>query len=238
MGACVKSILSDSGTFFFEVQYLGQIVKQHLLGTVFHEHMIHYSLTSARNFLEIHGLKVIDVSENKIQHGSVIIAAAHSSDRRKPSSSVELMIKRERDELIPSEKWTLGFVNHIKQTRTSLRTKLKQWEEENKTIFGLGAARSGPTLAIQYGLDGSLQGLIDDHPMKNGKYATFGNLFVYPWEYLDVENVGVAVVLAWIHHKPIVERARQFVSEGGELVLLWPEFQVVTKQNINSLYPE
>ena len=50
MCQAVHDLLDDSGIFCFEVQYLGDIYEKHILGTIFHEHMVHYSLHSAQSF--------------------------------------------------------------------------------------------------------------------------------------------------------------------------------------------
>ena len=39
----VTSLLKPEGVFCFEVQYLISVLDKFLIGTIFHEHMIHYS---------------------------------------------------------------------------------------------------------------------------------------------------------------------------------------------------
>ena len=56
----VKNHLTDDGLFCFEVQSLKSISNRKILGTFFHEHMIHYSVLSAKNFLESNDLKIIN----------------------------------------------------------------------------------------------------------------------------------------------------------------------------------
>ena len=50
MAETIVKLLSDEGIFCFEVQYLVDIVKEKYIRTFFHEHMIHYSYASAKNF--------------------------------------------------------------------------------------------------------------------------------------------------------------------------------------------
>ena len=53
----IKNLLSDDGIFIFEVQYLKDIYKNKILGTFFHEHMYHHSVTSLNKLLINHSSK-------------------------------------------------------------------------------------------------------------------------------------------------------------------------------------
>ena len=75
----VEYCLDENGLFCFEVQYLGAIAKKNILGTFFHEHMIHYSLSSADNFISKNGLQIIDYRVNNIQNGSIIFICSKTS---------------------------------------------------------------------------------------------------------------------------------------------------------------
>ena len=67
MLSSIKNILDDDGVFVFEVQYLGDILEKKILGTFFHEHMYHHSITSLNNFFNSFGLNFYDVMRVKIQ---------------------------------------------------------------------------------------------------------------------------------------------------------------------------
>jgi hypothetical protein len=72
----VKKMLNPEGLFYFEVQYLLDISNKKLLGTIFHEHMIHYSLVAAKNFLEANEFKLVSFEKNSIQRGLSSVKSA------------------------------------------------------------------------------------------------------------------------------------------------------------------
>src|SRR3990167_2591516 len=55
----IRTLLSNDGLFVFEVQYLLDIVDHMLIGTIFHEHMSHHSLTPLTKFFDQRGLEMI-----------------------------------------------------------------------------------------------------------------------------------------------------------------------------------
>lgn len=70
---CIRILLAPDGLFFFEAQYLLDIIDGVLIATIFHEHMSHHSVKPLVPFLERHGLQLIAAErERKIQHGSLI----------------------------------------------------------------------------------------------------------------------------------------------------------------------
>ena len=231
MARAVKSCLADDGLFFFEVQYLGDISEKKIVGTVFHEHMIHYSLTSAKNFLSLHGLKIINYYRNNIQNGSIIFVVVH--DDSKQAKTLDLNHKLlqlsewEHDNGITNADWAHSFNDYINDTRRQALGYLN-----GKKVSAYGAARSGPTLAIQFGLDGSIDKIYDDHLSKSGKYSPFNNLKVLPTSNLEFETSPICVILAYIHSRNIIGQHRDYVRSGGTFIILWPCFQLINSSNI------
>jgi len=233
MIAGVKKLLNPNGLFCFEVQYLGAIVDKKLLGTVFHEHMIHYSATSAAAFLKKNGFRLVDVERNTIQMGSVIFYAAHEGSGHTVQPSVADMLEKEVEDGLIGDEWSRDFRGYIDQMRRHAEVLSSSYKKDQLTVVGFGAARSGPTFAIQYGLENLMQFLLDDHPSKCHKYGAFEGLLVKPTSTLSDEHIDVAVILAWIHAKTIVSNHRQYLERGGRFLVLWPEVQEVTSTNVD-----
>ena len=72
MAQSIRHLLAPDGLFVFEVSYLLDIIDGMLLGTFFHEHLCHHSVSSLDKFLERNGLQLIDVQRVSIQGGSLI----------------------------------------------------------------------------------------------------------------------------------------------------------------------
>ena len=56
----VSNLLQDNGLFCFEVSYLYDIINKCLIGTQFHEHLSHHSLSSLIPFLRQFNLHLFD----------------------------------------------------------------------------------------------------------------------------------------------------------------------------------
>ena len=232
MARGVKELLAKEGVFCFEVQYLEDISKKLLLGTFFHEHMIHYSLYSAQKFLENHGLSIFHFTRNKIQNGSIIIYAAHvTSDRLKSSSTslIQKQIQHEIDSGLCNGNWSFDFNDRLKSIQQSVNQFLSGRNIEKVSAFG--AARSGPTLAITYGLDHRISEIFDDHPSKTHRYSPYLGLKVRPTVELSAKTSPICVILAYIHFKSIIRSQVDYLLDGGTLLLLWPTFTVITSEN-------
>jgi len=228
----IKKMLNQDGLFYFEVQYLLEISKKKLLGTIFHEHMIHYSTTSAENFLIKNGLRLIDFEINNIQNGSIIFCASLEGSKYPTSNKIKLQKDLEKDSGILGEMWGQEFLKYIQDQSDQVKKIIEDYYKRNIGIVGYGAARSGPTLAIQYGLEYKIEYLIDDHASKVGKYGTFRALKVYPTSHLYKQGEKLVVIFAWIHTKNIIKNHIDYINSGGEFLLLWPFVKIINKSNV------
>jgi len=235
MLSSVKKHLSPAGIFSFEVQYLLDISKKVILGTFFHEHMIHYSLHAIINFLQSGGLKVIGYSRNNIQNGSLIVYATHREcslhDDVESLSSLNELINLEIKEGIHNSSWSYPFILNVNRSIRACHDFLEAAKVPKKSIVGYGAARSGPLLTIQYVLEEYLCFLVDDHPAKCGKFAPLASLEVLPTKILDATKNPLALILAYIHWKPIIQNNIRYLDAGGCFLILWPCFKVINKKN-------
>ena len=135
-----------------------------------------------------------------------------------------------------NDKWASNLKDHINKSKIKIEKILKILKKKGiAKISGYGAARSGPTLAIQFGLDNKLSKLYDDHKSKKGKYAPFNNLYVDKTENLNCKSSKYTVILAYIHYKGIIKKHIDYLNSGGNFILLWPEVIVVNKENYHEI---
>lgn len=227
---CVRIMLAPDGLFFFEAQYLLDIIDGVLIATIFHEHMSHHSVKPLVQFLDRHGLELIAAErEPRIQHGSLIGTVQLNGGPRPVESSVKEMLALEAGRQLDKIETLREFDAKIQQLRArtaALTAKLKQ---DGKTIAGYGAARSGPTLITQLGLAGKIAYIVDDHPQKVGKYETGDGIPVVPTARLYERMPDYTVILAWVHAQKIIDSNRDYLAKGGRFIVLCPETRVVGK---------
>jgi SAM-dependent methyltransferase len=232
---CVKTMLAPDGLFFFEAQYLLDIIDGVLIATIFHEHMSHHSVKPLASFLDRHGLELIAVDRAKIQHGSIIGTVQHKGAGRPVQASVYEILALEDARKLNLIETLHAFgrtVNELRQTTAKL---VERWKREGATVAAYGAARSGPTLIAQLGLDGVISYIVDDHPQKVGKYSSGDGIPILPTRMLSEKMPDYCVILAWVHSEKIIETSREYLEKGGRLVVLCPRTRVVGKDGDLSL---
>lgn len=229
MTDCARTMLADDGLFFFEAQYLLDIVDGLLIATMFHEHISHHSIKPLVGFFDRHGMELIAVDRARIQHGSIIGAVQMKGGGRPVEASVTELLELERDRGLDRLETMRGFAERVARLRETTTTLVDALKRDGRSIAAFGAARSGPTLIAQLGLDGKIDYVVDDHPQKVGKYASGDGLLILPTATLLEERPDYTVILAWVHSERIIETNRAYLEAGGHFVVLCPDTRVVGK---------
>ena len=165
MAESIRQMLATDGVFLFEAQYLVDIVEKMLLGTIFHEHMSHHSLKPMKKFLARHGMELIDVQRVTIQKGSIIAAVQHQGGPHAVQPAVGELLALEEDRVWTSPKRSSNSANACNEPRKRSAVD-RPWKRRGATMAAYGAARSGPTFIVQFGLGDAISCIFDDHPQK------------------------------------------------------------------------
>lgn len=232
MLAGVKHLLSAEGIFCFEVQYLGDIVSKNIVGTIFHEHMIHYSLLSSSRFLETQDLEVFDVQFNDNQNGSVIFLCKHKCSTRDINHDrLKECAQREARLGLHDLSWSYQFRHRLMQDRDLVSSCLNANNIDRGDLAAYGAARSGPILSVQYGIEAYIGRLFDDHPSKVNKFSLFYDVIVEPTSAISSSPPKMIVILAYVYYKQILESLSEYIENGGLVLLLWPNIRIISSSN-------
>lgn len=227
MTTAIRDLLAPDGIFVFEAQYLLDIIDHTLLGTIFHEHMSHHSVTPLKRFLESLDLELVDVRRVSIQKGSIIGTVQRRGGPHALQPSVEEFLALERERQLTQPAAIRSFGAKLQELKARLGTLLEEWRERGAVVAAYGAARSGPTLINQLGLEGHLRYIFDDHPQKVHKYSPGHHIPVLPTADLYRLKPDYVVILAWIHAKKIIADNHRFLEEGGHFVTCCPDVAVV-----------
>lgn len=224
----INILLDQKGTFVFECQYLGDIYKKKILGTIFHEHMYHHSVTSLNNLFKDFNLNFYDVERVNIQKGSIVGYVTKDLKKNK-TKRFSNILKQETTKKITSSKKFKELQNYIKKQKI-LAEKIIEKFDKNK-IGSYGSARSGPTYAINFGISKYLKYIFDDHKMKKNKYTSFLNKRVYPTSSITKFKPQLLVILAYLHSKKIIKKSFNYLKNGGSFLLVYPHIKLINKSN-------
>lgn len=234
MAESIRHMLAPDGVFLFEAQYLMDIVDKMLLGTIFHEHMSHHSLKPMKQYLERHGMELIDVQRVTIQKGSIIGTVQHQGGKRPVQPAVPELLALEAEKRLDRVETVRGFAERLQRNRQEIARLIAEWQSRGATIAAYGAARSGPTFIVQFGLEKAISCIFDDHPQKVHKLSPGHRIPVLPTAELYNRRPDYVFILAWVHAKKIVANNRKYLEQGGHFVVLCPDVQIV---DINSTEP-
>ena len=78
-------------------------------------------------------------------------------------------------------------------------------------------------------LEHLLEYLVDDNPQIGALPGEYHDLPVYSSEYLCEDRPDRVVILAWRYADQIIAKHQQFLDQGGEFIVPWPEFKIVGK---------
>jgi SAM-dependent methyltransferase len=230
MADSIRIMLAPDGLFFFEAQYLLDIIDGVLIATIFHEHISHHSVKPLVQFLDRHGLELIAVDRARIQHGSMIGTVQLKGAGRPVEDSVRDILALEEERNLDALETMETFARRVETLREQTMALVSRWKQDGHTIAAFGAARSGPTLIAQLGLQGSIDFIVDDHPEKVGKFSSGDGIPILPTSALAEKKPSYTLILAWVHSQKIIETHQDYLHNGGHFVVLCPDTRVVGAQ--------
>lgn len=226
---CVATLLHEDGIFVFESQYIADIIEKRLIATIFHEHMSHHSVVALVPFLTQHGMTMLDICRVPIQHGSIIGVAQLENGPHEVRPTVEAFLNMERERGLDKINALYAFADDIAVMRKKLHSWVQSRLKEGASFAGYGAARSGPTLITQLGLENVLQCIFDDHPQKVGRFTSGEGTRIVPVHELYTRMPTYTVILAWVHAAKIIQEHHEYLERGGSFVVLCPQPRIVNR---------
>jgi len=228
----VSEILSEGGIWHFEQSYLPLMVESTSYDTICHEHLLYLTLHDIQFMLKKAGMKLIDVTLNSINGGSIAVTAKKSSAVVEFSDPfIDFLLERERFLGFQDGTALSGFVVKSYTHRQELRKLILDYRNSGYRIIGLGASTKGNVLLQWAGLNSQLIEEIGDvNPKKFGKVTPGTNIPIVP-ETEALQTTGrktIALVLPWHFRANILERSEIFLSNGGKLLFPLPNIEVVS----------
>ena len=225
----VAEALHPEGLFVIQMNYLKSMLENNAFDNVSHEHVTYYSLSTLVPLLERAGLAVEDVEENNVNGGSFRIYVRHRAAIRSPNYRVLGTLLAERAMGLEEPAIYRKFVTRIGVIRKQVRSLLNDLHAAGKRIYVYGASTRGLVQMEYFGLDSNLfEGAAERNPEKYGRL--YGNtgircvpedearakadvFFVLPYQFLDA----------------FIEREKDFLARGGQLVVALPSVRVLSE---------
>lgn len=216
----IRELLSDRGVFVFETSYLLDVVRKHLIDTIYHEHISYLAIRPLQAFFRRHGLALVDAERIPTKGGSLRGMVRHAGAGFKETTRLKTLLAAETDAGIfePTAYHELDadiarLGRKLVQTAAELRAR-------NESVVCYGATAGPLTMLYSLGLKGLVNAFVDDNPDKIGKFSPGLHIPVHDSDWLYQCGAKTVIVLAWRYIDAITARHSRFLEQGGRFLVV------------------
>lgn len=232
----IRALLAPDGVFVFEVSYIVDMIDNMVFDTIYHEHVSHHALLPMEAFLNRHGLTLFDVMRTGTKGGSIrAFAQLSATGHRAKSPGLMTLLQQEARRGIARPDIYLEWFAAIERRKRAVLAHLDTVHLAGKTIAGYGASTTTTTLLYHFELASRLSFIVDDNPLKQGRFSPGAHIPVLPSNALADRKPDIVVVLAWTYAEPIIARNAAYIEGGGTFLVPLPEPKTVDRHGPSPL---
>ena len=232
----IRKCLDKDGVWIIQMNYLGLMLKNNTFDNISHEHLEYYSLLSLSNLLDRHHMETFDVELNDVNGGSFRVYVRHKGGiiQGFPGNNERLEKQKNYEEKIGLDNYKVydKFAKRIEKTKNDLVAFLNHEVKKGKKIFIYGASTRGLVVLQYAGIDKRLiKAAADLNPDKWGKHIVGTDIPILSVEEYRKEKPDYLFVLPYHFIEEIKDQEREFLKQGGKMIVAIPEFKIITGEN-------
>lgn len=173
------------------------MIKNNEFDTIYHEHISFYNINSMNELCKRSGLYLIDVVKCPLHGNSYIFVITKNVKLARPNH-IKNLIDMERKLGLFEEKTYENYEKKCKKIASDLKDMVNSYHHPDAGFYtvGYGAAAKGMTILNYTGAH--LDYIIDDNPLKQGKFTPGTNIPIVSSELLEeLKGPCLFVPLAW-----------------------------------------
>ena len=220
----IKFSLRDDGVLIVQFMYAGTMIEKLNFDTIYHEHLLYYTISSLENLLSRYNLTIFDAYYSEIHSGSIIAKITHTDGTLniKTSRFLELWEK--------DKKYTLqefkNFSEIIENQKDDLREFLTNLKKDGKTIYAYGAPAKGNTLLNYFNIDSTLiDKAVEINEMKIGNYLPGSHIPIT--REMDDDLPDYYLLLSHNFEEEIIKRNKKIIENGVKFIVPFPQIRIV-----------
>ncbi len=230
----IKQILSPEGIWVFEMSYMPTMLEMTSYDTICHEHIEYYSLAVIENIVKQAGIKIVNVSHNDINGGSLRCYATHvgnfSYKRDDFQQNIKAMRQKEFDLELDTDKPYRYFQDRVNVHKQELNALLKKLKNEGKKIHIYGASTKGNTILQWCGIDHKIiDCAAERNPDKYGAKTLGTDIPIISEEESRAMKPDFYLVLPWHFKEEFLERERETLERGIGFIFPLPKIEIIRK---------
>ena len=225
----LKILLAPAGVITLEFPHLMRLMEENQFDTIYHEHLSYFSLVTACDLFDRHGLRIFDVEELPTHGGSLRIYACHQqNDQRATGERVADLLSREQRAGFKTVEHYLSFGERVKKTKRKLLEFLIAAKDQGKSVVGYGAPAKGNTLLNYCGIRSDLLDYtVDRSPHKQGHFLPGTHIPIHRPEKIKETRPDYVMILPWNLKEEVMGQMRYIRDWGGQFVIPIPEVKVL-----------
>lgn len=225
----IKEILDDNGVWILEQSYLPAMLETNSYDTICQEHLEFYCMAQIKWLVEQAGMKIIDVSQNKVNGGSFQLAVAKNTSDFKVSKNVDELAAWEKESGYDTLQPFQEFRSKVKLHKEQLLSFLKEEKAKGKVILGYGASTKGNVLLQYCGITSEyITAIAEVNEDKYGCVTPGTNIPIISEKEARSMNPDYFIVLPWHFKDFILKKEEAFRKETNcKFVFPLPSFEIV-----------
>ncbi len=217
-----------NGIFYLEFQDLYSIIKYNLFDTICHEHLEYYSLSVILSMLKKNNLKLIKVSRNNINGGSLGLYISHiKSGYKLAKKNLEKNLNLEKKIKIKELTTYKRFFLKILRIKRRLKKLISHILQNKKIIHGYGASTKGNILLQFFNITNEeIKYIADRNPEKVNLYTPGTKIKIISEKNSRKMQPDYYLVLPWHFKNEILIREKKIRKKGTKFIFPLPRFEI------------
>ena len=236
----IENILDENGIWCVQISYLPSMLKNNNFYDICHEHISYYSIESFEYLIKQLNLKCFYAETNAVNGGSIRLFVCKNSCNQynipEYLNDLEQLKKEERSYNLKDKFTFINFQKKITEIKNKTNSFVDKIIQSKKRVFALGASTKGNVLLQHFQLNKSKIPFISErNPEKVGLKCLGSDIELISEEAARLKNPAAFIVLPWNFKDEIVEREKEYINNGGQLMFPMPYPHVVSKEGEKKL---
>ena len=226
----ISNIIDEKrGIFYLEFQDLLSIIQNNLFDTICHEHLEYYSFEVISKMLKANNLKLLDVTKNDINGGSLSLIISHNKSRYNVKvKRIDKILKEEKKFRLNKVATFKNFFKKIQKQKLKLNKILHNLAKKKQIIHGYGASTKGNVLLQYFGISRKIVPMIADrNPEKTDLYTPGTSIRIVSENYSRNILPNYYLVLPWHFKKEILIREKSMRKKGTKFIFPLPKLEII-----------
>jgi len=231
----IKKYLTEDGIWVFEMSYMPRMLELDSYDTICHEHLEYYSLAVLEKISSMAGMKIVRISFNEINGGSIRCFAAHKEytgyDLMENLAFINETRQKEFNMELDKDKPYTSFQKRINKLKEELHNLLVKLKKKEKRVHIYGASTKGNTILQWCDIDHKLvEYAAERNPDKFGATTLGTNIPIISEEESRAMEPDYYLVLPWHFKKEFLEREKLALEKGTGFIFPVPKVEVYKKK--------